>query len=153
MEFRQSSPNEANFGCFRTVAAVLFLVLASGFAVPVDAVNRTATESIRHGRLNRPGLGIVADDRIPRRRGIDGVLIVNVVPGSAAEKAGLQGTMIDRKSRIQLGDIITKLGGEEIPDTERFPDALDQFEIGDKVKVTIQRNGEKKEISVALQER
>jgi len=43
--------------------------------------------------VTRPGLGVsIADDRIAARMGIRGVLLINIQPDSAAEKAGLIGT-------------------------------------------------------------
>ncbi len=45
-----------------------------GFAVPVDTVNRIVPQLIQHGRVARPVLGIIPDDRVTRRLGIDGVL-------------------------------------------------------------------------------
>ncbi len=63
-----------------------------GFAVPVDTVNRVVPQLIRHGRIIRPGLGVrIADDATARRFGLQGVLIIQVEKGSAAETAGLRG--------------------------------------------------------------
>src|SRR5262249_44850980 len=51
-----------------------------GFAIPVDDVNRVVTQLIRHGKVARPGLGVVlAPDQLARNLGVDtGVLILNV---------------------------------------------------------------------------
>src|SRR5690606_12714965 len=63
-----------------------------GFAVPVDTVNAIVPQLLEHGRVVRPGLGIsIAHDAHAAQAGIDGVVIMQVVPGGAADKAGLVG--------------------------------------------------------------
>ena len=61
-----------------------------GFAIPVDDVNRVVPEIIRHGKVVRPGLGIVpAPDQVARQVGVtEGVLVVRVTPNSAAAGVG-----------------------------------------------------------------
>src|SRR5207249_6639405 len=58
-----------------------------GFAIPVDTVNRIVPELIRYGKITRPGIGVqAAEDQIAQQLGVKGVLIVDVVAGSAAAK-------------------------------------------------------------------
>src|SRR5262245_66539537 len=67
-----------------------------GFAVPVDTVNRIVPQLIRQGEITRPGLGVrIGDDRMSRRLGLSGVLIIEVEKGSAADKMGLRGLRED----------------------------------------------------------
>src|SRR5262249_32104951 len=66
-----------------------------GFAIPVDEVNTTVTQLIREGnKPNRPRMGVqLASDEVARSYGIrNGALVLGVVPGSPAEKAGIQAT-------------------------------------------------------------
>src|SRR5205085_7676025 len=62
-----------------------------GFAIPVDEINHVAPQLIRSGRVTRPSLGVhVASDQLAKQLGQKGALIMSVVPGSPAAKAGLQ---------------------------------------------------------------
>ena len=69
-----------------------------GFAVPVDTVRRSINQLIRHGRVARPGLGINVFMGPDGAMGLPGVLIMNVPPGSDAARAGLRGTVQDKRS-------------------------------------------------------
>ncbi len=62
-----------------------------GFAVPVHEVNRVVPQIIRHGKMVRPGLGIsIAPESVVQDLKLEGILIMNVVAGSSAEKAVLR---------------------------------------------------------------
>lgn len=122
-----------------------------GFAVPVDTANRVVPELIRHGRVARPVLGIVPDDRVTKRLGIDGVLIKGVFPNSGAEKAGLRATRLDESGNVRLGDIIIAINGQPTPTTNSLLDALDELSVGDTATLTILRNNEQLSVEVKLQ--
>lgn len=81
-----------------------------GFAVPVDTVNRVVPQLIAGGKYIRPSLGVGIDADINRaltkQLGVEGVLLLKVEPGSAADAAGLRGTRIDQEGDIVPGDII-----------------------------------------------
>ena len=63
-----------------------------GLAIPVDVVNRVVPALIHSGRVPTADIGIVAgDDVLDAAFGVEGVLVVDTVPGSPAERAGLQG--------------------------------------------------------------
>jgi S1-C subfamily serine protease len=82
-----------------------------GFAVPVDTVNRVVPEILEHGRVVRPQLGIeVAGESVLRRAGVEGVLVISVARGSAAESAGIRGTSRAEDGSLILGDVIQGLG-------------------------------------------
>jgi len=123
-----------------------------GFAVPVDVVNKVVPEIIRYGRLIRPGLGItVANDSIARRLGIQGILVINVNPGSLAEKAGIRETK-QVGGDIVLGDIIENVNGKSVLTYNDFRNALDNFRVGDKVTLGILRDGKHINLEVTLEE-
>ncbi len=123
-----------------------------GFAVPVDAVNRVVPEIIKHGRVIQPGLSVtVANDRIAKRLGIDGVLLLSVQPGSTAEKAGLRGTR-RINGEVVLGDIITLVNGVKIASYNDLRNAFDKHKVGDKVVLTVVRDGQPIDIEVLLEE-
>ena len=123
-----------------------------GFAVPVDHVNRVVPELIRSGRVARPVLGIVPDDRIPRMRGIEGVLIQGVARNSGAEEAGLRATHYDDSGDLQLGDIILSVNGNQTPDTNTLLDELEKHKVGDTVTLTILSSEGERDVQVRLQE-
>ena len=123
-----------------------------GFAVPVDVVNKVVPELIRHGRVIRPGLGIVvANERLVERMGIKGVLIITVQPGSSAEKAGFRGTRSSGEDII-IGDIIQRINGSTILSLEDLQNAFERYKVGDTVSFDILRDGEKMRLSAALEE-
>lgn len=121
-----------------------------GFAVPVDEVNRVVPQLIRHGRLIRPGLGVsFADERVARRLGVEGVLILNVESGGPAAKAGLKPTT-QYRGEIMLGDVITAIGGKKVKSYNDVRDLLDDFKVGDEVVVSINRDGQQMEVPIRL---
>ena len=124
-----------------------------GFAIPVDTVSRIVPELIRHGRIQRPMLGVVTwPDRVSRSLGVRGVLLREVAPGSIAEQAGLRGTSLDQTGRPRpLGDLITRINDRAVLDQNDLQDALVQFDVGDEVRVTYLRDGETRTTTVRLQ--
>ncbi len=83
-----------------------------------------------------------------------GVLVQQVVPDSPAGKAGLQGSEKQVEINGQQvrvgGDVITALNGEKVNSIEGLVAALQQYQAGDKVSLTILRNGSQQEVSVTL---
>jgi S1-C subfamily serine protease len=126
-----------------------------GFAVPVDTVNRVVPELIRHGKYLRPALGIEVDEGLNQRLTglleVEGVVILRVAPGSAAMAAGLRGATISRDGGIVPGDIITAVEGKPVESVGKLLARLDDFRIGDTVKVRVLREGKTSEVSVTLQ--
>ncbi len=111
-----------------------------GFAIPVDTVRRVIPQLIEHGHLIRPGLNVDwAADTLARRWDIDGVLVINVAPGSSAEQAGLRPTMRDEFGRIILGDVIVAVDGTKVQSINDLLDAFEAHEIGDTVTLTVRR--------------
>ncbi|MEO1526962.1 MAG: trypsin-like peptidase domain-containing protein [Planctomycetota bacterium] len=124
-----------------------------GFAVPVDTVNRIVPDLIRTGRVARPTLGIMPDDRIPRRLGIEGVAVMRVYPGSGAEEAGIQPMRQDRSGAIVLGDIILAINDVSTPNEQALLDTLRDFKVGETVRLTLIRGREQTQVDVVLQAR
>src|SRR5690625_3721778 len=125
-----------------------------GFAVPVDAVNRVVPQLIRRGHYAPPTLGIEVDaraDRFARRHGIDGVLILRVLPDTPAARAGLQAAEIGPLGGLDPGDVIIGLDGERIATTEALRAALDLRQAGDEVTLRIRRNGNIIDMDVVLE--
>ena len=121
-----------------------------GFAVAVDIVNSIVPQIIKHGRVIRPGIGAtIADERVAKRLGIEGVLILSVERGGPAEAAGLQPTT-QSHGEIILGDIITAVAGEQIRSLEDLLSELERFKVGAEVPFTILRNGVTLDVTLRL---
>ncbi len=71
-----------------------------------------------------------------------GVMIGMVMPGSAGEKAGLK-----------KGDVIVALNGTPVNDLRAYSDELKKYQPGDKVVLTVERDGKRKNITLVLGER
>lgn len=125
-----------------------------GFAVPIDTINRVVPRLIASGRYVRPALGVITDDDLSRQLlatvGIEGVLVLRVQPGSPAARAGLQSAVLTRDGRLVKADIILALNDQPVVSVERLLDILDGYQVGDKVKLRIQREGQVLEVEVVL---
>jgi 2-alkenal reductase len=117
-------------------------------AVPVDVVNQVVPQLIARGKFPRPGIGImVLDEEITARLGITGVVIDKVVPGSEAERAGLEG--INYKAQV-LGDVIVAVEGRRIANMADFVDSLKNAAIGDVLKLKVRRGDQLHELDVTV---
>lgn len=124
-----------------------------GFAVPVDTVNRVVPQLIATGRYAPPVLGIAHDprgDALLARVGVEGVMVLDVTPGSPAAAAGLRPARITGGGRLLLGDVIQSLDGAPINGSEDLRAALDLRQAGEAVKLGILRDGRRTEIAVTL---
>jgi S1-C subfamily serine protease len=130
-----------------------------GFAVPVDDVRRIVDQLITTGRVIRPGLGvqIAKDEEIAllKRMGLrlKGVPLTAVQPGGSAETAGLRGAPFRRRpdGSIVVGDVILKVGEVATTNQNELRDALESYEIGQTVTLTVDRDGEQLTVPVTLQ--
>lgn len=121
-----------------------------GFAVPVDEVNRAVPQLIRNGKLIKPGIGVsLADARLVKRLGIDGVLVLGVEPNGPAHKAGIRPTR-QYGNEIILGDIITKIEGVAVHSYDDILTELERFAVGDLVVVSIVRDETAMDLQVRL---
>jgi len=122
-----------------------------GFAVPVDTIKKIVPQIITYGRVIRPGLGVsLLSDEYARRLGVEGVVLFEVPPGSAAYQAGLRGVSRDRSGRLALGDVIKAIDGTRIRSYDDFYNSLDNYKIGDTVTLTVEREGRERRVRVTL---
>lgn len=122
-----------------------------GFAIPVDTVNAVVPHLIRYGRVMRPTLGVeLASTSVTRRLGIEGALVLRVIPGGPADRAELRPTRRDRAGRIVLGDVIVAIDEEKIRNANDVTLAMEHFKPGDTVKVTIVRDEQRQTARVTL---
>ncbi|MGN9891132.1 trypsin-like peptidase domain-containing protein [Micromonospora sp. L31] len=107
-----------------------------GFAIPSNKAKDVAEKLQRGEKVSHPSLGVsvnAAED--------GGALVAAVVPGSAAEKAG-----------IQRGDVITRFGDKVVNDSNDLVGAVQAGKVGDRVEVTYKRNGAEAKATVTLAE-
>jgi S1-C subfamily serine protease len=123
-----------------------------GFAIPVDTVNRVVPDLIRHGKLQRAGLGVDAvPDNIARRIGVQGVVIRAMPADSAAARAGLRPTRRDASGNIALGDVVVGVDGKPVRSQADLVAILDEYKIGDVVTLTVLRDGAESKVQLTLQ--
>ena len=119
-----------------------------GFSVPVDVVNKVVPQLIAKGKFPRPGIGIVVlDDQATASLGVVGVVIDRVLPGSAADRAGLEG--IDFRRRI-LGDVIVAVEDQPVANMEDFVRILQESEIGQSINLQVRRGDALREVAVTV---
>ncbi len=135
-----------------------------GFAVPVDTVKRVVPPLITTGGYADPWLGIQATSitsllaeelNLPVE---EGVLVQNVVEDGPAEKAGLRGGSRQIRLEGELlatgGDIIVAIDGVSLRDMDDLIVYLsDHTSVGQRVTLTVLRNGRRQRIQVTLGER
>jgi S1-C subfamily serine protease len=122
-----------------------------GFAIPADEVNRAVTELIRHGKVVRPSLGVtLASDQVTKQLGLTGALVVKVLPGSPAAKAGVRPTRRGPEGRLALGDVIQGIDNQAVRSANDLYSALEQYQAGDHVTLDLGRNGKREKVQVAL---
>lgn len=140
-----------------------------GFAVSANTVRRVVPQLIAHGRYPHPWLGVYLLDLTPERVDLlrqagaqftvkQGVLIMEATSGGPAALGGLRGgdrTITVGNARIPVGgDVIVALGGKPIANQRDLMVYLDtQTRVGDKLEVTVIRDGKELRLTVALQER
>lgn len=132
-----------------------------GFAIPSTTIIRTIPLLITNGSFTHPWLGISGKDMTPEiadaigLREPRGFLIVDVIPGSPASAAGLRGG----NQTIDLQDGQISVGGDVILEIDHKPvrkidDVLIYLEryktVGEKVVLTVFRNGENRDIIITL---
>lgn len=127
-----------------------------GFALPVNTVLRVVPQLIANGEYTPARLGIsTANQRtnqfVAQRLGVAGILIVQVLQNTGAERAGLRGTERGADPDAnRLGDIIQRIDGEDVRSLRDLRLVLDRYEPGDEVTVTIWRDDETRETVVTL---
>jgi serine protease Do len=116
-----------------------------GFAIPIDTAKIVLEDIIKHGRVTRPWLGVVGLDvsrEVARRfdLGVDaGILVMQIIPESPAERAGLQS-----------GDVIVAISEKEVDSMENLQGLIRTRKAGDVVSVAVVRGSEEGRVRVTL---
>ena len=116
-----------------------------GFAVPSNIVKVIAGQIVEYGEVRRGQLGVIianlgAEDAAAL--GLEkasGVLVSEVVDGTAAEAAG-----------IEPGDVIVSVDDEEIADVHNLRTRMALAEIGNKVQLGIVRDGKRRNVDATI---
>jgi S1-C subfamily serine protease len=85
-----------------------------------------------------------------RVRGVKGVVVMGVQPGTGADAAGIEPTTRDKRGRIVLGDIIVGVDGEKIDTNTDLFRALDGKKVGDSVELLLRRDESTRKVRVRL---
>jgi Do/DeqQ family serine protease len=119
------------------------------YAIPVDIVKKVVNDLIKYGSVQRGFLGamfvdagLLNDEQKQKNNvplSVDGIYITNLVQDGAAKAAG-----------IQVGDVIKKINNVPINSSSELQEELSGFRPGDKISVTISRNGVEKTMNVTL---
>ena len=135
-----------------------------GFAVPSNTVSKIVPTLIKEGKYPHPWIGIVGQDidpvlaKVLDLKQAKGFLVMTVVDGSPADKAGLKGMsqtkVIDGKEYPVDGDIIISVDGKEV---RKISDILIHLQreksVGDEMVLGILRDGDFMDLILKLVER
>ncbi|HET6312698.1 MAG TPA: trypsin-like peptidase domain-containing protein [Chloroflexia bacterium] len=122
-----------------------------GFAIPSNRVRTVAGRIIQQEGRPRPFLGVATEPVTPQlasyydlrgpngRLLSSGVLVVEVVPGSAAEDVGLA-----------PGDVILSIDDTTLNEDNPLADVLAEYEAGQTVRLQVVRNGSSQDVDVTL---
>ncbi len=119
-----------------------------GFAIPAPEVVDVVTQLLEEGEVEHAFLGVrpaPLTPQIAERFGIDtdeGVLVISVVPGSGAAGAG-----------VEAGDVLLAVDDEPMRQVEDLLSLLREHAPGDRVELTILRDGDERTIPVTLTDR
>jgi putative serine protease PepD len=104
-----------------------------GFAVPIDASKNVAQTLISGGTVKHAYVGVLISGAS------GGAKVTKVVAGSPAANAGLK-----------AGDVITSFDGKTITSADDLTAAVSASQSGEKVTVTVRRDGQSKQLSLTL---
>lgn len=125
-----------------------------GFAIPSSTVVKIVPQLIQFGKVVRAGLNVeIAPDVVANQLNVrNGALVLVVPSNSPAAKVGLLPTTRGFAGNIVLGDIILAVDNKPVRNKAEFLKALDDYNVGDKVLLKIQRGNETLEMPIALEE-
>jgi serine protease Do/serine protease DegQ len=107
-----------------------------GFAVPVNMARAVMDQILRFGEVRRGRLGVGTQDLTPELaeslaagRG-EGAVVINVEPGSAAEKAG-----------IRTRDVVLAVNGKPVRSSADVRNKVGLVPVGERLELSLLRNG------------
>lgn len=116
-----------------------------GFAIPINSTTDVTSQLIQYSKVKRPYIGISGMDldetTAQKYNLVIGVYVKSVEDFSAAEKGGLK-----------AGDVIIEVDGKSIKTMDELNEIKNSHQIGDEIKLKINRDGNEKEITLTLGE-
>ena len=116
-----------------------------GFAIPINSTLSVIDELKTYNKVRRPFIGITGrnlDEKTAKAHNlVEGIYVYSVEEYSAAEKAG-----------VKVGDVITAVDGTTVKTMDELNEIKNKHSIGDKIKLTVQRDGKAKDLEITLGE-
>jgi S1-C subfamily serine protease len=129
-----------------------------GFAIPVGTLARVVPQLIQRGKVVRPDAGVA---RVYQTDA--GLLVASLTPDGPAERAGMRGFRVVRERRRQGpflaeiervdrsgADLIVAVAGQPVKTADDFLSAIESKNPGDKLLITVEREGHRLEIPLIL---
>jgi len=133
-----------------------------GFAIPINTAKAVLQDLTKYGRVKRPSLGIVTyaiGPDLAEQMGLgaeEGILIQRVLPGGAAERAGLRGgnqqAYVGNQPILLGGDLIVAIDGQPVTDPQEISALMDKHQAGDNIIVTFYRGHKQMTLKLILGE-
>jgi len=133
-----------------------------GFAIPINTAKAVLADLTRYGRVKRPSLGIVSyaiGPDLAEQMGLAadyGVLIQKVIPGGAAERAGLHGgseqAYVGNTPIMLGGDLIIAIDGQQVTEPQDISAIMDKHQAGDTIAITVMRARRQMTVKLTLGE-
>ncbi len=119
-----------------------------GFAIPINLAKHVSEQLIAHGSVKRSMMGVMLADLTPEMAdgfglaGQEGVVIQRVLPGSPAEKAG-----------IQRNDVVVGFDGKPVTGLEKFRIRVADTVTGRRIPIEVIRDGRHMNLYITLSDR
>jgi len=133
-----------------------------GFAIPINTAKAVLDDLVHLGRVRRPEMGvrtIPIGPELAEQMGLaadSGLLIVEVVPGSAADRAGLRGgterAYLGNAPIMIGGDLLVAIDGQPVEDQQDLSHVMQNHRSGDTVTVTVYRGKKRMDFKLVLGE-
>jgi S1-C subfamily serine protease len=133
-----------------------------GFAIPINTAKAVLDDLVYLGRVRRPEMGvrtIPIGPELADQMGLaadSGLLILEVVPGSAAERAGLRGgterAYLGNAPIMIGGDLVVAIDGQPVEDQQDLSHVMQNHRSGDTVTVTVYRGKRRMDFKLVLGE-
>ena len=116
-----------------------------GFAIPINATTDITSQLIQYSKVKRPYIGISGMDldeqTAKANKLVVGIYVKSVDDFSAGEKAG-----------IKIGDVIIEADGQKVTSMDKLNEIKNSHQIGEEMKIKVNRNGQEKELTITLGE-
>ncbi|HET8873978.1 MAG TPA: trypsin-like peptidase domain-containing protein [Gaiellaceae bacterium] len=130
-----------------------------GFAIPSSTTRSIADQLIATGRVRHPWLGVQIETIDPLAENLSpgfpkkGVLVVAVVKGGPAARAGLEPArprVIKGVSALVGGDVIVAIDRKSVASAAQLSELVAMHKSGDAVRLEVVRRGQRRTVAVAL---